>query len=211
MKLIKSILGVAVIAAILVSCSTSDKVVSGKFIQKRKYNKGLHVNLKGKMKKPDAVTLAKTSARKATATKAEAPVATAQEVQAEVAIKNAVAEVASPSSQTKVEEVAAAESVVADPSMKKVEKKIQKKLKKSIEKKSKASPTPAGGKSQLIALILCFVAGVLGIHRFYLGYIGIGVIQLLTAGGCGIWALIDLIMIIMGKLEPADGPYDETL
>ena len=87
MKLIKSILGVAVIAAILVSCSTSDKVVSGKFIQKRKYNKGLHVNLKGKMKKPDSVTLAKTSARKAKATKAEAPVvATAQEVPAQLAL-----------------------------------------------------------------------------------------------------------------------------
>ena len=53
--------------------------------------------------------------------------------------------------------------------------------------------------------------GGLGIHRFYLGYIGIGIIQLLTAGGCGIWALIDLIRIIIGDLGPKDGGYTDTL
>lgn len=68
-----------------------------------------------------------------------------------------------------------------------------------------------GGKSQLVALLLCIFFGVIGIHRFYLGYIGIGIIQLLTAGGCGIWALIDLIMIITGDLKPKNGDYDKTL
>jgi TM2 domain-containing membrane protein YozV len=72
--------------------------------------------------------------------------------------------------------------------------------------------SPAGkGKSQLIALILCAVVGGLGIHRFYLGYTTIGIIQLLTLGGCGIWALIDLIRIITGDLGPKDGSYSETL
>ena len=65
---------------------------------------------------------------------------------------------------------------------------------------------PGGGnKSQLVALLLCIFLGGLGIHRFYLGYYVIGVIQLLTAGGCGIWWLIDLIRLIMGDLKPADG------
>lgn len=74
-----------------------------------------------------------------------------------------------------------------------------------------AKAAKGGGKSQLIALILCVVVGGLGIHRFYLGYIWQGVVQLLTAGGCGVWALIDLVRIIMGTLEPKDGRYSQTL
>lgn len=69
----------------------------------------------------------------------------------------------------------------------------------------------AGGKSQLAALLLCLFIGLLGIHRFYLGYVGIGIIQLLTLGGCGIWTLIDLILIITGDLGPKNGSYDKTL
>lgn len=66
-------------------------------------------------------------------------------------------------------------------------------------------------KSQLIALLLCFFLGGLGIHRFYLGYTWQGVVQLLTGGGCGIWTLIDFVRIIMGTLEPKGGSYDKTL
>lgn len=81
------------------------------------------------------------------------------------------------------------------------------------KKETEKSPAeaPSGGKSQLIALLLCFFLGGLGIHRFYLGYTTIGIIQLLTAGGCGIWALIDLIRIITGDLKPKDGDYSEKL
>ena len=67
------------------------------------------------------------------------------------------------------------------------------------------------GKSQVIALILVLLVGGLGIHRFYLGYTWQGVVQLLTLGGCGIWALIDLIRIITGDLKPKDGEYGTTL
>ncbi|MBU6158598.1 MAG: TM2 domain-containing protein [Bacteroidetes bacterium] len=73
------------------------------------------------------------------------------------------------------------------------------------------SPNSSDGKSQLIALLLVIFVGGLGIHRFYLGYTWQGVIQLLTAGGCGIWALIDLIRIITGDLKPKNGSYDKTL
>ena len=69
----------------------------------------------------------------------------------------------------------------------------------------------ASGKSQLVALLLCLFVGIIGIHRFYLGYIWQGVVQLLTLGGFGIWALIDLIRIITGDLQPKDGTYSETL
>jgi TM2 domain-containing membrane protein YozV len=83
-------------------------------------------------------------------------------------------------------------------------KSAQKMLKKKMNNVEDAAPV-SGSKSQVVALILAILLGGLGIHRFYLGYTTIGIIQLLTLGGCGIWALIDLIMIITGDLKPADG------
>lgn len=62
-------------------------------------------------------------------------------------------------------------------------------------------------KDWTIALLLCFFFGVLGFHRFYLGYTWQGIVQLCTAGGCGVWALIDLIRILMKDLKPIDGDY----
>ena len=43
-----------------------------------------------------------------------------------------------------------------------------------------------GNKSYTAALLLSFFLGGFGIHRFYTGYIGLGILQLITAGGCGI-------------------------
>lgn len=67
-------------------------------------------------------------------------------------------------------------------------------------------------KNKLTAILLSIFTGGLGIDRFYLGYTGLGVVKLLTAGGFGIWALIDLIMICTGSLRPADGsPWEEEV
>jgi TM2 domain-containing membrane protein YozV len=60
-------------------------------------------------------------------------------------------------------------------------------------------------KSWMVALLLAIFGGSLGLDRFYLGYIGLGVAKLLTCGGCGIWSLIDLIMIAMDKIPDANG------
>jgi len=50
-------------------------------------------------------------------------------------------------------------------------------------------------KSWLATVLLCQFLGTLGMHRFYTGRVVSGIFQLLTFGGFGIWALIDLIMI----------------
>jgi len=57
----------------------------------------------------------------------------------------------------------------------------------------------------MVALLLSFFLGTLGVDRFYLGQTGLGVAKLLTIGGCGIWALIDFILIAMKKLKDAQG------
>ena len=87
---------------------------------------------------------------------------------------------------------------------------IQKAKLKTAQKVMGVASGKGGGKSQLVALILVLLVGVIGVHRFYLGYVGIGIIQLLTFGAFGIWTLIDLIMIITGKLKPKNGSYSET-
>ena len=61
------------------------------------------------------------------------------------------------------------------------------------------------GKDWLTTLLLCFFLGAFGVHRFYTKHTGIGVAQLLTLGGCGIWALVDFIMILMNTYKDADG------
>jgi hypothetical protein len=82
----------------------------------------------------------------------------------------------------------------------------------SVAAEETAAPQPekggsSSGKSQLIAALLCFFLGNLGIHRFYLGYIGVGVAQLLTVGLFGIWTLIDFVRILIGDLKPKNGKY----
>jgi len=60
-------------------------------------------------------------------------------------------------------------------------------------------------KKILPAFLLCFIIGIFGVHRFYVGKAGTGLLQLVTLGGVGLWALWDLIMIIMGKFTDKEG------
>jgi hypothetical protein len=60
-------------------------------------------------------------------------------------------------------------------------------------------------KSYTTAVILSVLVGVLGVDRFYTGHVGLGIVKLLTLGGCGIWALVDLILYATRKVTDSAG------
>jgi TM2 domain-containing membrane protein YozV len=60
-------------------------------------------------------------------------------------------------------------------------------------------------KSQSTTFLLSYFLGFLGVDRFYLGYTGLGILKLLTCGGLGIWAVIDMVLIAVGSMRDANG------
>ena len=65
---------------------------------------------------------------------------------------------------------------------------------------------PFSDKSKIVAGLLQIFLGTLGVGRFYTGHIGLGVAQLLLGWlTCGVWPLIDGIMMLMGKVPDAQG------
>jgi hypothetical protein len=83
-------------------------------------------------------------------------------------------------------------------------------LDNSVKAKQSRS-SEGGGKSQVVALVLCIFLGLLGIHRFYLGYTGMGLLYLFTLGLFGIGWIIDLILLIIpnGLTPKGKNSYSE--
>lgn len=63
----------------------------------------------------------------------------------------------------------------------------------------------ASDKRILPAFLLCFFLGVFGVHRFYAGKIGTGILELITFGGFGIWWLVDIILLVTGSFTDGSG------
>lgn len=64
---------------------------------------------------------------------------------------------------------------------------------------------------QYLAIAFCAIVGVFGVHRFYLGYPIIGILQILTFGGCGFWWIIDMVRLVLGDLKPRKAEYTRIL
>ncbi|WLR42548.1 TM2 domain-containing protein [Bacillus carboniphilus] len=60
-------------------------------------------------------------------------------------------------------------------------------------------------KNWVATILLCVFLGGFGVHRFYVGKIGTGILMLVTFGGLGVWAIIDLIVIILGNFKDKEG------
>ncbi len=72
----------------------------------------------------------------------------------------------------------------------------------------RSAPADVSPKSRLAAVLLCALpalVGVNGIHRFYLGKVGTGLLMLFTLGGLYIWTLIDFIMAVSGSMKDKEG------
>ncbi|WP_028050900.1 TM2 domain-containing protein [Cellulomonas sp. URHD0024] len=71
-----------------------------------------------------------------------------------------------------------------------------------------SAPVPTGPVSPkllLPAVLLCFFLGTLGIHRFYVGKVGTGILMIVTLGGLGFWVLIDFIVLLIGSFKDKEG------
>ncbi|MFL2912919.1 MAG: TM2 domain-containing protein [Opitutales bacterium] len=67
----------------------------------------------------------------------------------------------------------------------------------TVEQKSEKGFVPT--------LLLCFFLGGFGVHRFYVGKVGTGVLMLLTLGALGIWTIVDIVIIATGSFKDKDG------
>jgi hypothetical protein len=66
-------------------------------------------------------------------------------------------------------------------------------------------PTGPSDKSRTVALVLAFLLGMFGGHRFYAGKTGTAILMLLTLGGMGIWYLYDVILVAAGGFRDEEG------
>lgn len=197
----KSILSVALVAGVFLS-SCSSNLFTGK-----RFNLDLVKAEKKEVKEE------KISRAEATANVIESKDAVFASTEAEMVLAPQTTKELLAQATQEEKEAVAKFSNMSKEELKASKKEIKAELKKiaKANKKEATKEAAADKPSQLIALLLCLFVGGLGIHRFYLGYTWQGVVQLLTAGGCGIWSLIDLIRIITGDLKPKNGGYGQKL
>lgn len=200
-------LAIAAFALVLSACSSNLTVA------KRHYNKGWNISLgggkSGQFERPTRLERVAQAEIQSELAPMQEPSVLAEENTAVSVVTVANNAPVAPASKIAAQSAPSkAHKAVAKAATKAIEK-VQATQSAPAEKKGSAS-TSGSGRSQLIALIL--VLFLPGIHRFYLGYYLEGVLFILTAGGCGIWWIIDLVRILTGDLGPADGSgYTEEI
>ncbi len=195
----------------MASCSTA-----GKYYQFNTAGGAYHSTSVAKRQAPSATPVAVTTTTTTPQVTAETAPVTAEAstsvTPAAAPTPSAYLAVAVPATQ--VASAVATPSPAVSAEQVKLEKRIAKVAHKLEVRAAKAAAKPEathgdGGKSQLTAALLCFFLGGLSIHRFYLGYTGIAILQiilnLLVVGY--IWWIIDFIRILMGRLTPKSGEY----
>jgi TM2 domain-containing membrane protein YozV len=73
----------------------------------------------------------------------------------------------------------------------------------TVNVKPTVTPTgePISPKSRAVAAILAATLGIFGVHRFYVGKTGTGILMIVTFGGLSIWTLIDFVRIVIGSFR----------
>jgi hypothetical protein len=72
-------------------------------------------------------------------------------------------------------------------------------------RESRSRRQPTSEKDWLVALLLCILVGALGVHRFYVGKIGTGILWLITGGCFLIGWIVDIVMIANGSFTDGEG------
>lgn len=210
----KKIYLTTLILAIFASCSTTSDVVSNKRIQKRKYTKGFNIksqnnnhNLASK-DQSSSVFSSEVSVENNDDTNTDLILASREGVVIEQSIANQTlrTELKNLNSLLTKEKKSTKTNKSVDPVLLKDLKKKFKANKKEVKETVKTlvkstKKEPVSGNEKIVALVLLLLVGVLGIHKFYLGQIGAGILYLLTGGLCGIGLIIDLIKLLTDTYE----------
>ena len=204
----KKIYLLTLIVAIFASCSTTSDVVSNKRIQKRKYTKGF--NIKSQKKNNYNLAFKNQSSSEFSSKNNEN-----ENSDLFLASKEGVIigqTIANQTLRTELNNILINEkksnkiSNVSNPVLVKDLKNELKSNKKEIRKAIKTlaksgGKAPVTGQEKTVALVLLLLVGALGVHKFYLGQTGKGILYLFTGGLCGIGLIIDLIKLLTDTYE----------
>ena len=211
----KKIYLLTLILAIFASCSTTSDVVSNKRIQKRKYTKGFNIKSQNNnnhnlaLKDQNTFDLnSEESKENNDNTISDLVFASKEGVIIEQSIDNQTlrAELKNLNSLLINEKNAVKINKTVDPvllkDLKKEFKANKKQVKETVKTLAKSGKKePVSGNEKTVAIILLILVGALGIHKFYLGQIGPGILYLFTGGLCGIGLIIDLIKLLTDTYE----------
>ena len=204
----KKIYLLTLIVAIFASCSTTSDVVSNKRIQKRKYTKGFNI----KSQKKNNYNLAfkdqsssEFSSKNNVNENSDLFLASKEGVIIGQTIANQTLRTELNNiliNEKKSNKISNVSNPVLVKDLKNELKSNKQEIRKAIKTLAKSgSKAPVTGQEKTVALILLLLVGALGVHKFYLGQTGKGILYLFTGGLCGIGLIIDLIKLLTDTYE----------